>query len=174
MGRILKDFVQFISEARITQRPFDKNPSIGWWKDHDYLTMYHGTHESNLESIKKNGIKAGPNSWVSMTHDPNTAHGYASMSGGEANFRAAGSKARHVPHHERVVLIAKIPKKWAERHMDKNVRGNIDFAKNRLTDKTLYDTHVASGKPDHEYYATTELRFPSIPKHFIVGYSRKS
>lgn len=173
-------FREFIDEAgeegsRLPSLEWDKDPKIGWWGDGDHLTMYHGTHESRLPEIEKHGIVApdhGPTAgWVSMTHDPNTAHGYASMTGGESAFRAAGAKAQTVPHHERVVLVAKIPRDWAEKNMNPHLRGNIEGYRERLNDRSLYDKHTG---PDHEYYAGTELRFKDrVPREFLVGHMRR-
>lgn len=158
--------------------PWDKNPKIGWWDDHDHITMYHGTHQSNLHSIDKNGIHApshGPTAgWVSMALEPHTSHGYASMSGGESNFRAAGARAHHVPDHERAVLVARIPKTWAKENMNPHLRGNIDAQRDKLTNRDAYEAHAAAGRPDHEHYAMTELRFKNhVPRQFIVGYTQK-
>jgi len=167
----MKTLRQFLNEMQQTE--FNKNPDIGWWGNGNHLIMYHGTHQSNLKAIAAEGIKAGPNGWVSMTHDPHTAHGYASMHGGEANFRGAKGKAQHVPHNERATIVAKIPREWADKHMDTKIRGNVDYARQRLTNKSHYDQHKRNGKQDHEYYQTTELRFPHIPREFITGYMKK-
>ena len=172
----MKTFLEFLAEDQFQHNlpkvPFEKNPKIGWWNDHDHLTMYHGTHDSRVASIAKNGIQAGPNGWVSMTHDTGTAHGYASMSGGEANFRKG--HAEHVPHENRSVVVAKIPKEWAEKHMDKHIRGNLDKERDKLINRSKYEEHKASGKSDSEYYQKTELRFPHIPHEFITGYMKNS
>lgn len=172
----MKTFREFI-ENKLQEVPYHKNPQIGWWKDGEHLHMYHGTHESNLSKIEQNGIKApehGPTKgWVSLTHDPHTAHGYAAM-GGESGFRAAGAKATTVPHEKRVVLHLKIPRAWAEKNMNHEMRGNIGNVQDNLTNKDKYDAHKASGKSDSEYYQTTELRFKDkIPRDFITGYSRR-
>lgn len=174
-------FSSFIREEEdhgISEIPWNPNPKIGWWKDGETMTMYHGTHQSRVGQIAKSGLKApesGPTAgWVSMTHDPHTAHGYASMTGGESAFRAAGSKARTVPHHERVVLVHEIPRDWAEKNMNPHMRGNMESSRGKLTDKSQYDSHSAAGKPDHEYYQTSELRFKdSIPREFLKGYMRR-
>src|SRR5271156_4750018 len=87
-----------LENKELPKVPWEKNPKIGWWKDHPkHLVMYHGTHDSRVANIAKHGIHApehGPTAGhVSMTHDPHTAHGYASMHGGETAFRGAGAKA---------------------------------------------------------------------------------
>lgn len=178
MSRRLKRFRKVISEATgMRQMMWNSNPSIGWWADNDkHLVMYHGTHDSRLDSIHKEGIKAPQSGstagWVSMTHDPHTAHGYASMHGGEATFRNAGQKAQHVPHEHRAVVVAHIPHEWAKANMDHSFAGNMDRSK--MSDKSKYEAHKASGKPDHEYYQTSELRFKNkIPAEFIKGYMKK-
>lgn len=161
--------------------PFDKNPKIGWHKDQpDHYVMYHGTHERNLHHIAKHGIEAptsGPTKdRVSMTHDPHTAHAYAAMSGGggESAFKGVGQKPTTTPHNKRATVVAHIPKDWAHKHMDHDLSGNVAGAKERMTHKHLYDQHKAAGKPDHEYYQTTELRFKKhIPPEFIKGYAKK-
>lgn len=170
-------------EHQLQKHDWHKNPKIGWWQDHheehpDHYVMYHGTHEKNLGGIAKHGIhspKSGSTAgWVSMTHDPHTAHAYASMHGGETAFRGAGQKAQHTPHEHRAVVVAHIPKKWAHENMNHHLRGNMPDVKDRLQNKAKYDEHKAAGKPDHEYYQTTELRFKDhIPPHFIKGYMQK-
>lgn len=153
---------------------WEGNPTIGWWADKKNVIFYHGTHYSNLESMLKSGIRApssGPTAgWVSMALEPNTAFGYASM-GGESGFRAAGAQAKAIPPAERVVLVAKIPMSFIKQHMEKDFRGNIQYTRNRLTDKSEYE---AWKKSDQEYYAMTEIRFPKVldPK-YIIGYMVK-
>lgn len=175
---MIQKFSSFIKED-ISKQDFHKNPNIGWWQDQkDHYVMYHGTHEKNVASIAKNGIHApkegSTKGWVSMTHDPHTAHAYAAMSGGETNFRSAGAKATTTPHNQRAVIVAHIPKDWAHKHMNQHIRGNIGDAKDRLTNKEKYAQHKASGRPDHEYYQTTELRFKDhVPPEFIKGYMKK-
>ncbi len=161
------------------EMPFDKDPKIGWWKDQgDHYTMYHGTHKKNVAGIMKSGIKA-PSSgstkgWVSMTHDPYTAHAYASMHGGESAFRGAKDRAETTPHKDRRVMVAHIPKDWAHANMNQQMRGNVGTAQHHLSDRSKYDSHKASGKTDHEYYQTTELRFKQhVPAEFIKGYMQK-
>lgn len=164
-------------EEGLKKLPWDKNPKIGWWKDHDTLTMYHGTHEKNLGGIHKNGIKAPSEGStahnVSLAFDPHTAHGYASMSGGETTFRTAGKKAEHVPEEHRAVLVMHIPRHWAEKHMNPHMRGNVDNTRDKLTNHERYQQHVKSGKQDHEYYSLSELRFPHIPREYIKGFMKK-
>lgn len=156
---------------------FEHNPKIGWWKDsEEHMTLYHGTHDKNVPDILKNGLKNKDKTtgMISLTHDPHTAHGYAAMSGGEANFRSAGARATHTPHEDRSVIKFKVPKKWVDKHIDKNLRGNIGTAEGNLKDKTKYDMHAASGKADHEYYAMSEIRVSKeVPAKFIVGHMKK-
>lgn len=176
----MKTYRQFIAEKYSLEKnpDFPHDPKIGWWGDGDHLIMYHGTHDSRVEHIKKHGLKApehGPTKgWVSLTHDPHTAHGYASMSGGESSFRAAGGKAQHVPHNERTVIVHKIPRKWAEENMNPHLQGNINQVADNMSNKEKYKKHNSEGKPDHEYYRTTELRFKkAVPSEFIVGTIKK-
>lgn len=177
----MRSFRQLNEEAgnELPRLAWDKNPKIGWWRDGDHMIMYHGTHQSRLPDISRDGLRAptsGPTAgWVSLTHDPHTAHGYASMSGGESSFRGAGAKATHVPHEERVVLVHKIPREWAEKNMNPHLRGNIDGYAEKLRDRSSYEAHAASGRPDHEHYQATELRFKdAVPREFLVGYTRRS
>jgi len=175
---MMKSFSQFLAEDReMTRLPWDKDPKIGWWRDHDHVTLYHGTHHSNLHHIAKAGLKSfdhGPEkSWISVTHDPHTAHAYASMHGGETNFRRAGYKAQHVPHEHRVVIVHRVPKKWVDDNMSKHLRGNTEDVRSNLTDKAKYEAHKKAGGFDHEHYAKTELRFKNIPKEYMVGYMKK-
>lgn len=151
--------------------PF-KNPQIGWWRDNDPLTLYHGTHKRNLESILENGIsapKSGPTAgWVSLALEPNTAFGYASMSG-ESAFRAAGAKAVHVPMKDRVVLVLEI--KWSDLEGKFTFGGNTEIPYSHLTQKELYDRWK---KSDIEYYQQAEIRVPKhVPAKYIKGYMTK-
>lgn len=185
----MKKFKQFVIESDVvsdtissakknfpnkSKFKWNSNPKIGWWKDRNTLIMYHGTHYSNLESMLENGIWAptsGPTAnWVSLALEPNTAFGYASM-GGESGFRAAGSKAVHIPKEERIVLVLKMNLSYILKNIETNFRGNIEYTRNRLTDKTEYESWK---KSDQEYYALTELRFPKkVDPKFIMGYMVK-
>lgn len=157
--------------------PWDKNPKIGWWKDHDHVTLYHGTHEKNVDSIAKHGLHApshGPTAGnISMALEPHTAHGYASMTGGESAFRAAGAQAQHVPHEHRAVMVYKVPRHFIEKHANPHLRGNTEDVKDHLTNREKYEKHAASGKTDHEHYAKTELRFSHMPSEYLVGHMKK-
>ena len=169
---IMKTFKEFLKEDKVS---FDKDPKIGWWKDHDHLTVYHGTHERNVEDIKKTGLnRPDPKTgMISVTHDPHTAHGYAAMSGagGEADFRKAGNKVTHTPHEERAVIKMRIPKKWAEENMDHDLSGNLPSERKRMSDKSEYEKHEGQ---DQEYYRGTELRMKKpIPPEFIVGHMKR-
>lgn len=179
----MKSFKYFLAE-KIKEEPFEHNPKIGWWNDgRKHITLYHGTHERNHDSIVKNGIdKKDPTTgMISLTADPHTAHGYASMSsaGGEAHFRAAKkkgkkSKAVSTPEENRVVYKLHVPIDWLHKHLDPNMRGNIGMAKGKLSDKASYDNHASQGKEDHEHYAMTEFRVnKEIPPHFIKAVMRK-
>lgn len=155
------------------------NEHKGWLWDKDHVTVYHGTHKDNVDSIKQNGLnKPDPKTgMISVTPDPNTAHGYAAM-GGEHGFRQAGAKAVTVPHEDRRVVQLKIPKEWARKHMDHNLSGNIGDARKRMASKDEYTKWKTEnpGKKDHEYYQTAELRFKKpIPKAFIekIGQLKK-
>lgn len=171
--------IHLLESKGLEKHEWQKDPKIDWWKDEpgDHYTLYHGTHEKNLEGIHKNGIHApkegSTKGWVSMTHDPHTAHAYASMHGGETAFRGANQKAQSTPHEHRSVVVAHIPKKWAHENMNHHLRGNMPEVKDRLNDKSKYEEHKKAGKPDHEYYRTTELRFKDkIPAEFVKGYMK--
>lgn len=153
--------------------PWDKDPQIGWWKDHDHVTLYHGTHVSRVDSIKKHGLKPHPTKGISMALEPHTAHAYASMHGGEASFRGAGHQTHHVPHHERAVMVYRVPRHFIEMHADKHLAGNTDDVRDNLTNKEKYLAHKRAGKTDHEHYAKTELRFNHVPNEYLVGPTRK-
>lgn len=132
--------------------------------------------KDNVPTIVNEGIKApesGPTAGkVSMALEPNTAHGYAAM-GGESGFRAVGAKAKTIPQEDRRVIIAHIPKDWAEENMA-DMRGNVGETKDNLTNQEKYNVAKKAGKTDQEYYATTELRFKKpIPKEFIKGITKK-
>jgi len=165
--------------------PFEHNPKIGWWRDHDHMIGYHGTHARNVDTIMQNGIdRPDPKTgMISITHDPHTAHGYAAMSasGGEAHFRDArtGSgapNAVHTPHEHRAVVKMRLPMKWVHDNMDHTLRGNIGHVRDRMADKNHYDAwrKANPGKGDHEYYATSEIRIRKhIPPEYIVGYMKR-
>jgi hypothetical protein len=170
--KLSEEILLMIDETK--EIPWEGHPKIGWWKDQEHLTLYHGTHKDNLHSVLKNGINRAREStgMISMALEPNTAHGYASMHGGELNFRRAGSKAKHVPDKDRVFVVAKVPKDWIEKnsHPDKRLGGNIGDAAKRMRDPELHKNFKGA---DSEYYGMAELRFPHIPKEFIQGYMRK-
>lgn len=167
---------------------------IGWWLDSDPCTFYHGTHISRKESIEQNGIyapKDGPTArWVSLALEPQTAKGYASMTGGESAFRKAGNAARHVPMNERIVAILSIPQNYFLPKMAP-ARGNMDNERSKLLDKERYlkekkewinRVQKRTGKTedqitsllykfDQEYYAITEIRLPDlVPSNFIIDW----
>jgi len=160
-----------------------KFPKIGWWLDNDPVTFYHGSHMRNLQSIIENGLAAPTEGytagWVSLALEPNTAHGYASMSGagGETQFRLksfrnANAKALNVPHNERITFIIQIPQNDFM-HKMAPMRGAMTELANRLIEKSEYEKLVVNGgMSDTEYYARTEIRYPKlIPAHFITGYA---
>ena len=160
-------------------------PKIGWWLDNDPVTFYHGTHKSRLDGILEKGLMApeyGPTAgWVSLALEPNTALGYASMGGGESNFRAAGHKAKHVPVEERVCLVLHVPQSHFLAKMG-GLRGNLEQQKKRLSNRSEYENWVQEKSKngnynvifDQEYYAACEIRLPKfVPAEFIVGWMKK-
>lgn len=169
-------FIQYLLEDEI---PYNHKTNHGFWNDptRDYVDVYHGTHERNIKSIEQNGLnRPDPKTgMISVTMDPNTAHGYAAMSGsgGEANFRRAGAKPVNTPHEERAVLKFRIPRTWLNDNMDTNLRGNIGDALDRMQSKERYDEWRKNNPvSDHGYYSTTELRLDKpIPKEFYMGHS---
>lgn len=180
----MKSFKKFLKEEeellKEDEIPFDKHANHGWWGDKDHVDVYHGTHKRNVSSVKKHGLihpdpKTGH---ISVTLDPHTAHGYASMasSGGEARFRGSGSKPANTPHHDRAVTKFRIPKEWLHKHMDHKFGGNLGDAKKRISSKDEYHKWRKENpnKPDHEYYQTSEFRVNKpVPPEFYVGHSHK-
>lgn len=174
----MKTFKQYIKEEVL---PYDKSPNQGWWNDESktHLVLYHGTHKRNVPSIEREGIsmpdpKTG---MISMTMDPNTAHGYAAMSSGdrrgEASFRKAGANAVTTPHEDRAVTKFRIPMDWVRENVDQNLGGNIGMATGRMKDRSEYEKWKGENPKgnDSEYYATSELRFSKpIPPEFYVGH----
>jgi len=175
---------------------FKLESPIGWWLDNDPVTFYHGTHISRKDSIQKTGIyapKEGPTAgYVSLALEPQTAKGYASMTGGESAFRKAGNAAKHVPLNERVVAILEIPQSYFLPRMAE-ARGNMDRERSKLIDKNRYEQEKEewihnvmnrTGKTkeqvenllykfDQEYYAVTEIRLPEyVPAKFITDWLR--
>jgi hypothetical protein len=115
---------------------------------------------------------------ISTTPDPNTAHGYAAMSGtgGETQFRKLHNKATNTPHEERAVVKMKIPKAWADKHVDPQLRGNLGVTRDRMLNKSHYDNWKKENpeKSDSEYYTGSEVRFSKpIPAKFIVGHMKR-
>ena len=164
--------------------PYDKNPNIGFWKDQGerdgYYTLYHGTHEKNVPSMMKSGIdRPDPTTgMISTTPDPHTAHGYAAMSGsgGETQFRKLGNTPVNTPHENRAVLKLQIPKAWADRHIDPDLRGNLGDTRERMLDRQHYDNWKKANpqKSDAEFYTGSEVRFSKpIPSEFIVGHMKR-
>lgn len=159
---------------------WNKKPVIGWWLDKDVVTFYHGTNMRSLHGILETGLyapKTGPTAgWVSLALSPNTAKGYASMSGGESAFRSVGVKARHVPMNERVVFVLKIPQAYFLPLMAE-ARGNMAEQRDKLKDKNLYKKFKEQypGWPDDSYYDLTEIRLPKyVPLKFITGWMKPS
>ncbi len=173
-------FLEFLNERKegsVKELPWQKDPKIGWWKDHDHVTLYHGTHDRNVDSIAHHGLKSPDQGstagHISMALDPHTAHGYASMTGGETHFRSAGYKgAQTVPHHERSVMVYRVPRSFIEKHHS-DMRGNMDSTRTKLTDKSEYERHAAAGKSDSEHYRATEVRLPHVPNEYLVGHMKK-
>lgn len=175
-------FSAFIRESSDTEIPFDRETNHGFWnnKDSDHVVVYHGTHKRNVTSIEKEGLnrpdpKTGK---ISVSMDPYTAHAYASMSasGGEANFRKAGSKPVNTPHEDRAVLKFEIPKDWLHKNMDHNLGGNLDNERERMSSEASYNSWRKQNPTgsDHNYYERTEFRLEKpIPKQFYVGHSFK-
>jgi len=160
--------------------PYDTNPTIGFWGDADFVVGYHGTHERNVPAMLEQGInRPDPKTgMISITLDPNTAHGYAAMSGtgGEARFRAANGRAANTPHEERAIFKLKIPMAWIKQHMDPNLRGNLGIVKDRMANKDLYTQWRKENPthPDHTYYQLSEIRVDAaIPPQFIVGVMKR-
>lgn len=172
----MHSFLSFLSEQSERKIPWEGRRPIGWWKHGDHLTLYHGTHERHIPSMLQHGInKPDPKTGMySTTPDPHTAHGYASMSGagGESGFR--NGKAVHTPDEQRAVVKMHIPHKWAEKHMDHDLRGNLGDTRGKMQDETKYKEAKKKGIHDSEYYAASEVRFKkAIPARFIVGHMKK-
>jgi len=158
--------------------PFEHNPNIGWWEDQNQVTVYHGTHDRNVNAVLENGLnRPDPKTgMISVTGDPFTAHGYAAMSGagGEAQFRAAGARPVHVPDEDRSVIKMRIPIDWLKSNMDPQLSGNIGSARKHLSSRDEYIKWKQSNRPDYEYYQMSEFRLKkAIPPNFIVGVMKK-
>lgn len=160
------------------------HPKIGWWLDNDPITLYHGSHESNLDNIKANGLVARKDGRtagkVSMALDPNTSLGYANMKGGEIAYE---KNPINVPTDQRIVVKFSIPKSYLQSHIWPIDRYNHGVQLKRLTDKTRYDKWVSEKTAkkgtyypafDQEYYAYAEVGFRDIvPAKFITGILKK-
>jgi hypothetical protein len=171
----MKLFSDMLLEANIKKKSWDKNPKIGWWLDNKKITAYHGTHINNIDWVVQNGLKAPTEGYtagiVSLAMEPNTAWGYASMSGagGEVeSLRNAGAAVKSTSHKERVVFILEFPKSFLLKHISA-----IDYrtSQDKLSNKELYDEWT---KTDQEYYMMTELKFKgTVDPKFIKGYMTK-
>jgi len=171
----MKSFRLFLTESKIKKASFLRAPKIGWWEDNKTLTLYHGTHIRNIEYVEKNGLMAPKEGYtagiVSLALEPNTAWGYASMSGagGEvASLRNAGSKATTTSHKERVVFVIEMPISYVKKNI---LPITYDTSRDKLNDKSLYEKWT---KEDQLYYAMTELKFKvSISPKYIKKYMTK-
>lgn len=168
----MRSFLNHLKEAKVKEIPWESDPKIGWWEDQDPITLYHGTHISKKSSILENGLdkKDSSTGMISLALEPNTGFGYASMYGGEADFRKAGSKAKISPEEERIVFVFEIPQEWIKKNLDPRLGGNMGRRK-YLKDRSLYQKH--KGK-DFQYYQLLELRVSNeVPSNFIKGYMFK-
>ena len=137
-----------------------------WWLDGDTVTLYHGTNKRNLADISAKGLQPDAEGFVYLTPDPNTAAGYASMSGsgGEKAFRKSG-KAKNTPEEERVILKYEIPKEEFLKYLDMTKQRHNPSSpsykaeQDKLFNKDLFNKHIKDKKKE-DYYATTEVRFP--------------
>jgi hypothetical protein len=185
MKILLEQWKRYLTLTENREVSWQGFPEIGWWEKNDPLTLYHGTHVDNITGILENGIYAPKEGYtagkVSLALEPNTAFGYASMRGGETNFRNQGKQAEHVPPEDRVVFILQLPQSIIRENMLAG-RYNMDDYKNKLIDPKLYegwklkhggDSYDYS-KFDQEYYALTEIRLPEhVSEKYIVGYMKK-
>lgn len=92
------------------------------------IVAYHGTHKRNLEKVLDHGIKPPGEGYtpdtVSLAARPDTAFGYAAMSGqgGESawNVKTAGNKkAETTPYEDRIVFKVNIPLNWHKEHLQR-------------------------------------------------------
>lgn len=153
-------------------------PNIGWWLDKAYANFYHGTHKKNIQDILEHGIlapeKGRSAGYVSLALEPNTAFGYASMHGGETEFRAAGQKAFHVPKEDRVVFIIQMSKDYFLESMEPTTDHSIGL-ETRLKNKEEYINWKKHGGSDIQYYELTEIRISKkIDPKYILGYTIKN
>lgn len=173
----MKKFSNYLKESKsLTKLPWVANPKIGWWLDSDPVTFYHGTHIRNIDYITQHGLTAPKEGstagWVSLAIEPNTAFGYAAMSGagGETSFRNVGQKAVNTPANERAVFILRIPQSYFIPKMAP-MRGAVTDYKEKLINKEAYERYPGT---DAEWYLLTEIRLPHVvPPQFIIGYSQK-
>ena len=185
----MKLFSELLLEAKIKKMSWDKNPEIGWWLDGNKITAYHGTHISNIDWVVKNGLKAPTEGYtagiVSLAMEPNTAWGYASMSGagGEVeSLRNAGTDVKSTSHKERVVFVLEFPKSYLLKNIEPI---NYKTSKDKLSNEELYREYSKKDrmyfmknkvwtKPDQEYYKMTELKFKgTVAPKYIKGYMTK-
>jgi hypothetical protein len=168
--------VEFVAK----ELPWNGDPEIGWWQEAKPLYLYHGSHLQNIQPIMQTGLnRPDPvTGMISLAFEPNTAYGYASMGGGEANFRAAGAKPKHVEGNQRAVIVFKFLNGLADLkalHFDTNLGGNLGKERQRLTSKAMYEQWVTAHPHDDQgYYQLAEIRIPKlVPPYHIVGYMQK-
>ncbi len=154
--------------------PWDHSDT-GWWGDGKTVTVFHGTHKRNIDDILKNGLtrKDPDTGMISLALEPHTAKGHAAMSsaGGEHHFRKSNAKIEHTPMSDQAVFKLVIPRDWLEKHVDKNLSGNVGEAKKRMQSKDEYvQFKEHTKKPDYAYYQLAELRVKdAVPAKFIKG-----
>lgn len=170
----LREYIELVEK----KLAWDGSPKIGWWEDQQVLRLYHGTNIKNVDSVMKNGLnrKDPDTGMISLALEPNTAYGYASMSGsgGESAFRKAGTKVVHTPGHERAIFVLDIPMSWIKQHYDPNLSGNIGQARDHMKSKQKYVEWMKKYDDDQSYYAIAELRVKeAVPAKFIKGYMIK-
>lgn len=185
----MQSFKKFILEQEYPKPTlsWDKDPDLGWWKEQDPITLYHGTHIRNINSFLENGILLPKNPplnripEISLALDPYTAFGYAAMSGagGEVGFRQAGVKVTSTPPQERAVIKLEIPMSFILDNYDKGLGGNRDSgdikSRTHMMNKESYIAWKKEGKTDFAYYALCELRVrEAVPSNYIVGWMLKN
>jgi len=169
----MESFKSFLTEKKIRKQAFSRFPKLGWWMDNDPITFFHGTHIRNIGWVEANGLVPPKEGYtagiVSLALEPNTAWGYASMSGagGEAEFRSAGQKVTTTSQKERVVFVLEIPKSYILKKMLP-----LNYATSvKLNDKAEYDKWT---KDDQLFYALTEVKHKgAVPSKYIKAYMTK-
>lgn len=139
-------------EIKLKKLDWNNNPVIGDIKNSKTVSLYYGTHTSNIRNVFREGIYAGNDGYVLCSLEPHTAFAYAAMSN--------TIQESAVPSQDRMVFKITVP---------------YNFVSNNIVVNNNNGDYTDWGKSDVEYYALNEVRVLNhIPVEFIEGYMTKN